>query len=183
LQYHTTGVLIGYDGRHNSRRFASRAAAVLQSKNIKVYLFSLPVSTPYVPFGIRVLKCAAGLMVTASHNPKLDNGIKVYIANGAQIISPHDEMIQKQIELNLCPWPNVWQQPTATTCPLQQVQRAYEKMIQSTVSDSSLLKQPILGSVRFAYTSLHGVGHPYVTAAFKAIGLQVSTRFFVSFLF
>lgn len=112
-------------------------------------------------------------MVTASHNPKADNGIKVYISNGAQIIEPHDEMIQKQIEINLQPWDGVWKAPAATICPFEQVQKAYEQMIRNSVVDWSLLKEPTLSSVRIAYTSLHGVGHPYVTAAFNAMGLKV----------
>lgn len=59
------------------------------------------VATPFIPFAIKELKCLAGVMVTASHNPKDDNGYKVYWDNGAQIISPHDKNIQKLILENL----------------------------------------------------------------------------------
>ena len=58
------GIIIGYDGRHNSKRFAQRATAVFNKLGFKVYLLSRPASTPFVPFGIRKLKCAAGIVVT-----------------------------------------------------------------------------------------------------------------------
>ena len=60
--------------------------------------------TPYVPFAVTHFGCAAGVMVTASHNPKEDNGYKVYWSNGAQIIPPHDVGIAKSIQDNLKPW-------------------------------------------------------------------------------
>ena len=61
-------------------------------------------ATPFVPYGVLHYGCAAGVMVTASHNPKADNGFKVYAANGAQIIAPHDEGIARCIDENLAPW-------------------------------------------------------------------------------
>jgi phosphoglucomutase / phosphopentomutase len=66
-----------------------------------VYLFEEMVPTPFVPFTILEKRCLAGIMVTASHNPKEDNGYKVYWQNGAQIISPHDKNIQAHILENL----------------------------------------------------------------------------------
>eukprot|EP00961_Rhodomonas_salina_P184662 2493141-Rhodomonas_salina.2 len=67
------------------------AAAVCVSKGIKVYLFGKMVATPMVPFGVKFKGCAAGMMVTASHNPKDDNGYKMYGSNGAQLCEPHDQ--------------------------------------------------------------------------------------------
>ncbi|KAJ9598205.1 hypothetical protein L9F63_011109 [Diploptera punctata] len=102
------GVVVGYDGRHNSRRWAELTAAVLLNRNIPVYLYSKVCPTPFVAFAVSHYKCAAGVMVTASHNPKNDNGFKVYWENSAQIIPPHDKGIQMNIEINLCPWQNSW---------------------------------------------------------------------------
>ena len=79
------GVLIGYDTRHMSREFAEETAKVLADKGIKVYLFDTVHSVPEVSFGIRTLGCAAGVMVTASHNPKEYNGYKVYGPDGGQL--------------------------------------------------------------------------------------------------
>lgn len=79
------GVLIGYDTRHMSKEFAAETAKVLANAGIKVYLFDIVHSVPEVSFGIRELKCAAGVMITASHNPKEYNGYKVYGPDGGQL--------------------------------------------------------------------------------------------------
>lgn len=68
-------------------RFAELTATVFLTANIRVNLFSDVIPTPFIPFGIKLLKAAAGVMVTASHNPKDDNGYKVYWSNSAQVIS------------------------------------------------------------------------------------------------
>lgn len=80
-----SGVLIGYDTRNCSKLFAEETARVLTANGIKVYLFDNVHSVPEVSFGIRSLKCAAGVMITASHNPKEYNGYKVYGADGGQM--------------------------------------------------------------------------------------------------
>ena len=98
-------VVIGFDARHQSQRFARLAASLFGHEHIHVYLFdSNIVPTPFIPFSVRQLHCQAGLMITASHNPKDDNGYKVYWENGAQIISPLDAQIAERIEANLQPW-------------------------------------------------------------------------------
>lgn len=97
------GVVIGHDARYNSRRFAQVAAASLVSRGVPVVLFSRIVATPLVPFGVQTLGAAAGIMVTASHNPKQDNGYKLYWENGAQIIPPHDAGIASAIGEELEP--------------------------------------------------------------------------------
>ena len=79
------GVLIGYDTRIMSREFAEETAKVLADAGIKVFLFDTVHSVPEVSFGIRTLGCAAGVMITASHNPKEYNGYKVYGPDGGQL--------------------------------------------------------------------------------------------------
>jgi phosphoglucomutase / phosphopentomutase len=78
-------------------RFAELTAKVFTSSDIKVYLFSNLCPTPWVPFAIKMYGAAAGVMVTASHNPKEDNGYKVYWNNAAQITGPHDKNIEASI--------------------------------------------------------------------------------------
>lgn len=79
------GVLIGYDTRNFSRTFAEETAKVLTCAGVKTYLFPIVHSVPEVSFGIRELGCSAGVMITASHNPKEYNGYKVYGPDGGQL--------------------------------------------------------------------------------------------------
>jgi phosphomannomutase len=88
-RWHTGRAAGGPDSGLNSKSFAMRTAAAFLQKGFHVYLFAGFVPTPYVAHAVTHLGCAAGIMVTASHNPKEDNGYKVYWSNGAQIISPH----------------------------------------------------------------------------------------------
>ena len=78
------GVVIGHDARKNSRKFAKLAAAAFIAKGIRVLWYEDLVHTPMVPFAVKQLQAAAGIMITASHNPKEDNGYKVYGSNACQ---------------------------------------------------------------------------------------------------
>ncbi len=82
----TRGVVIGYDNRHMSYRFAIESARVLATYGIKSYIFESLRPTPELSYAVRYLKCAGGIMITASHNPKEDNGYKVYDDTGCQLI-------------------------------------------------------------------------------------------------
>ncbi|XP_049328412.1 phosphoglucomutase-2 [Astyanax mexicanus] len=174
------GVVIGFDAREHtasggsSKRFASLAAAVLTSRGVPVYLFSVFTPTPYVPFTVSHLGLCAGIMVTASHNPKQDNGYKVYWENGAQIIPPHDKGIAASIEKNLEPWPESWDTTAASQSPLlkdpyQDIHREYLQAIQQHCLHREINKQ---SEVKIVHTSVHGVGHVFVQAAFKAFDLR-----------
>ena len=86
-------VVIAYDCRHNSKKFAKVVADVLSANNIKVFLFEDLRATPELSFAVRHLGCDAGIVLTASHNPPEYNGYKVYWADGGQIVPPHDSGI------------------------------------------------------------------------------------------
>lgn len=169
----TRGVVIGYDGRHNSRTFAELTAAVLTSQNIQVYMFNELVCTPFVPFAVGELGAVAGVMVTASHNPKDDNGYKVYWSNGAQIIPPNDEGIASQIAANLDLWQSYSFTNAVNSGKLNQsfadtVIASYYKKIQSYnyyKQENSESKMPI------TYTAMHGVGAKWTDLAFKSFSL------------
>ena len=90
-------VFIGFDSRHHSQEFAAQAACVLAGNGIHVYLLPELRPTPYVSFGCRYKKCDAGIMITASHNPKEYNGYKVYGSDGAQVVHPHDTGIMQEV--------------------------------------------------------------------------------------
>ena len=167
LEIKAQGIVIGYDGRHNSKRFAERTAVAFLSQGIKVYLFQETVPTPFVPFAIRKLKALAGIVVTASHNPKDDNGYKVYFHNGAQIVSPHDKNIQESILMNLKPWDKAWDTDILSQVvdPIH-MSRLYFDRIQET---NTVVPQEVIQNtdLKFTYTSLHGVGHKWLTIAFE----------------
>ena len=90
-------VVIAYDCRHNSKKFAKIVADVLSANNIKVFLFEDLRATPELSFAFRHLNCDAGIVLTASHNPPEYNGYKVYWSDGGQIVPPHDHGIIKKV--------------------------------------------------------------------------------------
>lgn len=90
-------VAIGYDCRHHSSDFARMAAGIFAANGIKAYLFEALRPTPMVSYAIRELGCQSGVMITASHNPKVYNGFKAYWSDGAQMISPHDKNVISEV--------------------------------------------------------------------------------------
>ncbi|KAF7585597.1 Phosphoglucomutase-2 [Aspergillus hancockii] len=166
------GVVIGHDARHNSAKFAALAANAFIAQRIPVWFYSEPSVTPSVPFGVTHLGAAAGVMVTASHNPAQDNGYKVYFKNGAQINTPVDVEIAQSIEENLAPWPNAWKdlQPgeylhaDAYKNILPLYTKAVWDYANSTVTE---WKQPR----PFVYTPLHGVGGLVFPNLCRSVGL------------
>lgn len=171
------GIVIGYDGRYNSKRFAELTTALFLHRGYRVHLFSAVTPTPFVPFAVKKWKCAAGIMVTASHNPKEDNGYKVYGWNGSQIVSPVDKSIHKCILNNIEPWPTAWD--TQIICenplvhdPLQETIDCYNKEIDEELIENhkAINKKTALP---FVYTAMHGVGYNYIVKAFEVAGLKI----------
>lgn len=161
------GIALGYDARYNSKIFAHRTAAIFMSHGVKAYMYSDIVPTPFLAYAVRKLGTAAGVMVTASHNPKMDNGYKVYGANGSQIISPVDELISAAILANLKPWdealtlldedsllkPNqdlhIDILPTLGKSYFDEMMLTLDQTLNAVVKTSDL---------KIIYTAMHGVG-------------------------
>jgi phosphoglucomutase len=164
------GVVIGRDARFNSDKFANLVAAVFVAKHIPVKWLG-QVHTPLVPYTVDRLNAAAGIMITASHNPAADNGYKVYWGNGCQIIPPHDAGIARSIDQNL--EPTTWDvncvdkgSPLLSKA-LQQVEEGYMAAVVRNMSISSPE-----ASLPFVYTPMHGVGLPFFTSVMKRLGLE-----------
>ncbi|KAF7236600.1 Glucose 1,6-bisphosphate synthase [Varanus komodoensis] len=174
------GFVVGYDTRGqvtsscSSLRLAKLTAAVLLAKGVPVYLFSRYVPTPFVPYAVQQLRAVAGVMITASHNRKEDNGYKVYWENGAQITSPHDKEILKCIDECVEPWNDSWNENLAdssplTRDPLQKICASYMEDLKKICYHRELNTKTHL---KFVHTSFHGVGHDYVQLAFQTFGFQ-----------
>jgi phosphomannomutase len=159
-----TSVVIGYDARHKSDVFARDTAAVMSGFGLAASVLPRALPTPVLAFAIRHLGVSAGVMVTASHNPPQDNGYKVYLGDGGQIVPPADADISRHIggvgALADIPRSDAW------------------TVLDDAVLDAylaSLASMPLLATlphrdVRIAYTPLHGVGRDVVLAAFARAG-------------
>ena len=95
LKIKNRSVVIGWDVRNSSSELSKRCAEILAANDIRVFYFDSPRSTPELSFTVRDLKASAGIVISASHNPPEDNGIKIYWSDGAQVSSPHDKNLMK----------------------------------------------------------------------------------------
>jgi phosphomannomutase len=165
------GVVIGFDGRRGSRVFAEDAACVLAACGIRAHLFDAFAPTPLTAFAVKHLGAAAGVMVTASHNPPEYNGYKAYWDNGAQIVPPIDVGIAKAIE----------DAPAAKDVPRLLLVDARARGLVTAVSPEveAAYLAAVRGlsvtpsgdkSLRIVYTAMHGVGNHLARAALAQAG-------------
>ena len=162
-----TGVVIGCDARHRSDEFAQEAARVLAGAGIAVHLLPPRQPTPLLAFAVRHLAAAAGIMITASHNPPADNGYKLYLGDGAQIVPPADLEIEAATR-SLGPLSQVpvapLDDPLIVRCG-DEVAAAY---LDAVCSSASAPKGAAW--LRFTYTPLHGVAGDLALRAFEQAG-------------
>jgi phosphomannomutase len=154
-------VVIGYDARHKSRQFAEDTADVMRGAGLPAFVLPRQLPTPVLAYAIRHLGCAAGVMVTASHNPPQDNGYKVYLGDGSQIVPPEDAEISAAIDavgaLAGVPRSNDWE-------PMD------DGIVDAYLDAVSAL--PVMGprGLTMVYTPLHGVGGEMVLDALDRAG-------------
>lgn len=158
-------VIVGRDARHGSAVFATVAAEVLADQGFSVLLLPGPVPTPVVAFAVRHTGALAGIQITASHNPPADNGYKVYVDGGIQLVSPTD----REIEAAMADAPPADQIGRAPVEPRQ------ADLVERYVERASGLRRGA-GSARVALTALHGVGGAVAVETLRRAGFaQVHT--------
>ena len=160
-------VVIAYDCRHNSKKFAKIVADVLSANNIKVYLFEDLRATPELSFAVRHLDCDAGIVLTASHNPPEYNGYKVYWADGGQIVPPHDGKIIGNV--NALDFSEI--KFTANEALIETIGKEVDDVfIAAAVKNGSLSPDIDRKKLKVVFTSLHGTSIVSVPDALAKAG-------------
>ena len=171
------GVAISYDSRRMSKEFSLLTALILNANGIKTYLFENLRPVPELSFTVRKLKCTAGVMITASHNPPKYNGYKVYWDDGAQIVEPRDKEIIAKVRA------------VESFSEIKEISKeeAIEKGLLNVIGTEmddeyiSVLKSKILNpeivkeqgkKLKVVYTPLHGTGNTIAGRLFKEIGME-----------
>jgi phosphomannomutase len=155
-----SAVVVGHDARHGSARFARAAAEVLTAEGFSVTRLPAALPTPVLAFAVRQLPAAAGIQITASHNPPCDNGYKVYLEGGMAIVSPTDREIEAAAT----------QAPPADQIPRQAEAPPDIDLIVRYVRRAAAVRR-VTGSVRVALTPLHGVGGEVAFDVLRTAGL------------
>ena len=171
------GVAISFDSRHMSPEFADCAACVLAANGIPAYKFDTLHPTPMLSFAVRDLGCTAGINITASHNPKEYNGYKVYWADGAQVVPPHDTGIIAEVRA-ITDYADIKKMSTeeAKAAGLYQIigpdlDDRYIAELKKLVLHPEAI-QATAGSLKIVYTPFHGTGNVPVRRILKELGFK-----------
>ncbi len=169
------GVAIAYDSRRMSPEFARETALCLNANGIRTYLFESLRPTPELSFAVRELGCIAGIVITASHNPREYNGYKVYWEDGAQITPPHDRNILDEVaKVTEFSQVKTMEEDEARVCGLFQVigtafDDLYLKMLKEQSIHPEIIKEAAQ-EMKIVYTPLHGTGNIPVRRILKELG-------------
>ena len=169
------GVAIAFDSRNNSALFAIEAAKTLAFYGIKTYIFDSLRPTPELSFAVRFLKCSAGIVVTASHNPKEYNGYKVYGDDGAQVVFEAADAIMKNMnETDILEDVHTADEKEAREKGLintigAEVDEAFYKAVASVAINPEVIKK---ANLSFVYTPFHGAGNIPVREVLRRAGVQ-----------
>lgn len=175
-----TGALsavIAYDSRNNSDVFAEATACIFAANGIRAYLFTSLRSTPELSYAIKQLKANTGVVVTASHNPRMYNGYKVYWDNGAQIVPPHDAGIIEEVN-KVDSIKTVSKEEGIVSGKIvlidKEIDEKFWEMCKAQLFRPELIKAKAK-DVRIVYTPLHGTGGVHVNKVLSDLGLNVIT--------
>ena len=165
-------VVVGRDARHRSEEFCEAVAGVLAAGGFDVRVLPGPLPTPVLAFAVRSLDAVAGVQITASHNPPADNGYKVYLDAGAQIVSPVDAEIEAAIAAV----------PAAVSVPVGRTWTTLdESIVEAYLDRVASLPRGAERTLRVALTPMHGVGGTTAIAALRRAGFtdlhQVAEQF------
>jgi phosphomannomutase len=167
------GLCVGFDGRHKSREFATEVQAIANGAGFAVHAFETPAPTPLLAFAVLQRAAAGGVMITASHNPAVYNGYKVYWADGAQLNAPHDRAIAQRVAIG----------PSVRNLPRRSVEEARAAGLWHSLLELETryvealllaLGEPASPFIpRIAYTALHGVGERLARRTLVAAGMSL----------
>ena len=171
------GVAISYDSRKMSKEFSMQTALILCANGIKAYLFESLRPVPELSFAVRELKCTAGVMITASHNPPKYNGYKVYWDDGAQIVSPRDKEIINKVravesynEIKEISEEQAREKGLLSIID-SQMDEKYLKALKEKILNPEIMREEGKG-LKVVYTPLHGTGNTVTEKLLKDLGIQ-----------
>lgn len=173
-RYSSVSVVISFDSRINSKLFAQEAAAVIAGNGIKAFITSDISPTPFLSFAVRELKCQAGIMITASHNPSEYNGYKCYDENGTQMTSENTELVYEHIkkldifdDIKCYKFIDELKNGNINTVP----KKIHEKYINKILEQSINKEYPKKCEIKVTYTPLNGAGKLFVEEALSNSGV------------
>jgi len=165
----TPRIVIAHDCRNNSSEFARLAADVFSANGVQVYLFPELRPTPLVSFAIRYLKCHAGVVITASHNPKEYNGYKAYWNDGSQLVKPHDKNVLTEVQKIKVQDLRFEANPALIELLDDTVELAYLAEAKKLSLSPEAIQQ---ANIKIAYTSIHGTGITLVPKLLAEYGFK-----------
>lgn len=164
-------VVVGYDCRNNSQKFAEISANIFSANGIKVYLFEDMRPTPEMSFAIRRLGCQSGIILTASHNPKEYNGYKAYWNDGAQVLAPHDKGIIDEVnKINSAADIKFEGDKDLIQVIGKEVDDDYLNQVHSISIDPEVIKRQ--KDLKIVYTPIHGTGMMLIPQSLKLWGFE-----------
>lgn len=171
-------IVIGYDTRRNSLTFAKSIAEVMVANNINVIFFNKPVPTPLLSYATKILDTSFGFMITASHNPAIDNGVKVYNSTGCQLLPDEADIITQ--EFILCdPFNDVkkndYDEIVNTTAFNFVSEEIVKQFLDIAISNTLFASCEALSSLRMVYTPLNGAGRDFILYCLSKLGIDAIT--------
>lgn len=165
---HNLSVAIGWDVRNSSKKLSRRCAEVLAANQIKVFYFDYPRSTPELSFAVRELKVSAGIVISASHNPPQDNGIKIYWNDGAQVSSPNDKNLMKIAQ-------NIKDIKIGNFEELKQIGKIQilgEEIDEKYINTNTKLSVGKNRNAKIVFSPIHGTGSTNLLRTLKSAGFK-----------